>query len=333
MGARHRPSGSGPFLPHNRVSQPTGSSRHLRSRVIALAIPEALITQARWSQSPLICHKNNEYAVARFLYSWIYGYLDCFHFVTVMNNVFLNLHVVHVKEISPMARPDVTRHCFFVPFPVTSTAPLLLNPVELNQRSLAFHATCDAAAHNAGFLYKKGGRHAAHRRRWSVPRGTMLFCFRDGASGEPVEGCTVQLVEAAEEFAFAVRFAGARARTYVLAAESRAAMEGWVNALSRASFDDLRLVVRELGHRLAAVRAGGPLPPKEDGCAIWSAETPNATAPSPRPSPETPPLPPRRRASAPNGPLDSASLAQLQEWYGQELRALRIQWLRSQAQP
>ena len=93
MGARHRPSGSGPFLPHNRVSQPTGSSRHLRSRVIALAIPEALITQARWSQSPLICHKNNEYAVARFLYSWIYGYLDCFHFVTVMNNVFLNLHV------------------------------------------------------------------------------------------------------------------------------------------------------------------------------------------------------------------------------------------------
>ena len=91
--------------------------------------------------------------------------------------------------------------------------------LKLNQRSLAFHATCDAAAHNAGFLYKKGGRHAAHRRRWSVPRGTMLFCFRDGASGEPVEGCTVQLVEAAEEFAFAVRFAGARARTYVLAAE------------------------------------------------------------------------------------------------------------------
>ena len=162
--------------------------------------------------------------------------------------------------------------------------------LKLNQRSLAFHATCDAAAHNAGFLYKKGGRHAAHRRRWSVPRGTMLFCFRDGASGEPVEGCTVQLVEAAEEFAFAVRFAGARARTYVLAAESQAAMEGWVKALSRASFDYLRLVVRELEQQLAAVRAGGgpvpprrprALPPKENGCAVWSAETPAAPGPAP----------------------------------------------------
>lgn len=46
IGVRHRPSGSGLFLRHNRVSQPTASSRHLRSRVIALASPEALITQA-----------------------------------------------------------------------------------------------------------------------------------------------------------------------------------------------------------------------------------------------------------------------------------------------
>ncbi|XP_033255841.1 sesquipedalian-1 [Orcinus orca] len=217
--------------------------------------------------------------------------------------------------------------------------------MKLNERSLAFYATCDAPADNAGFLYKKGGRHAAYHRRWFVLRGNMLFYFEDAASREPVgiiilEGCTVELVEAAEEFAFAVRFAGARARTYVLAAESQAAMEGWVKALSRASFDYLRLVVRELERQLAAVRAGGgpapprqprALPPKENGCAVWSSETP--AAPSPRPGPEPPPLPPRRRASAPNGPLDSASFAQLHEWYGQEVRALRGQWLRSQAQP
>ncbi|XP_068418840.1 sesquipedalian-1 [Eschrichtius robustus] len=236
--------------------------------------------------------------------------------------------------------------------------------MKLNERSLAFYATCDAPADNAGFLYKKGGRHAAYHRRWFVLRGNMLFYFEDAASREPVgviilEGCTVELVEAAEEFAFAVRFAGARARTYVLAAESQAAMEGWVKALSRASFDYLRLVVRELEQQLAAVRAGGgpvpprqprALPPKENGCAVWSAvwsaETPAApgpgpgpgpapagAAPSPRPGLEPPPLPPRRRASAPNGPVDSASFAQLHEWYGQEVRALRSQWLRSQAQP
>lgn len=221
--------------------------------------------------------------------------------------------------------------------------------MKLNERSLAFYATCDAPVDNAGFLHKKGGRHAAYHRRWFVLRGNMLFYFEDPASREPVgviilEGGTVELVEAAEEFAFAVRFAGARARTYVLAAESQAAMEGWVKALSRASFDYLRLVVRELEQQLAAMRAGGcpppPRPPrallpKENGCAVWSAEPAAATSPSTgaRPGLEPPPLPPRRRASAPNGPLDSASFAQLHEWYGQEVRALRRQWLRNRAQP
>nr|XP_009002878.3 sesquipedalian-1 [Callithrix jacchus]XP_017831868.3 sesquipedalian-1 [Callithrix jacchus]XP_035113490.2 sesquipedalian-1 [Callithrix jacchus]XP_035113491.2 sesquipedalian-1 [Callithrix jacchus]XP_035113492.2 sesquipedalian-1 [Callithrix jacchus]XP_054094846.1 sesquipedalian-1 [Callithrix jacchus] len=239
--------------------------------------------------------------------------------------------------------------------------------MKLNERSLAFYATCDAPVDNAGFLYKKGGRHAAYHRRWFVLRGNMLFYFEDAASREPVgviilEGCTVELVEAAEEFAFAVRFVGTRARTYVLAAESQAAMEGWVKALSRASFDYLRLVVRELEQQLAAVRgAGGPalplplpqpqalpqsqplsptpalapplphwpsaLPPKENGCAVWSTE---ATL---RPGSEPPPPPPRRRASAPHGPLDLAPFARLHECYGQEIRVLRGQWLSSRVQP
>ncbi|KAI2568004.1 PH domain containing endocytic trafficking adaptor 1 [Homo sapiens] len=246
--------------------------------------------------------------------------------------------------------------------------------MKLNERSLAFYATCDAPVDNAGFLYKKGGRHAAYHRRWFVLRGNMLFYFEDAASREPVgviilEGCTVELVEAAEEFAFAVRFAGTRARTYVLAAESQDAMEGWVKALSRASFDYLRLVVRELEQQLAAVRgmalpqpqpqslplppslpsalapvpslpsAPAPvpalplprrpsaLPPKENGCAVWSTE---ATF---RPGPEPPPPPPRRRASAPHGPLDMAPFARLHECYGQEIRALRGQWLSSRVQP
>nr|XP_012633840.1 sesquipedalian-1 [Microcebus murinus]XP_012633841.1 sesquipedalian-1 [Microcebus murinus] len=224
--------------------------------------------------------------------------------------------------------------------------------MKLNERSLAFYATCDAPVDNAGFLHKKGGRHAAYHRRWFVLRGNMLFYFEEPASREPVgviilEGCTVELVEAAEEFAFAVRFPGNRARTYVLAAESQAALERWVKALSRASFDYLRLVVRELEQQLAAVRAGAraplspplspplprrpsALPPKENGCAVWSTEAPADTT---RPGPEPPPPPPRRRASTPHGPLDGAPFARLHELYGQEVRALRRQWLSSRAQP
>ncbi|XP_071618884.1 sesquipedalian-1 [Heliangelus exortis] len=215
--------------------------------------------------------------------------------------------------------------------------------MKLNERSLAFYATCDSPADNAGFLYKRGERHTAYHRRWFVLKGNMLFYFEERESREPVgvivlEGCTVELCESAEEFAFAIRFGGAKSRTYVLAAESQAAMESWVKSLSRASFDYLRLVVRELEKQLEEMRWGvasgcggcrgppgswkqepsGPelcverlsaLPtvlPKENGCAVWN-NAPGADRP-PNVSgcgghdgdgnPRPPPLPPRRRASS-----------------------------------
>ncbi|XP_070372192.1 sesquipedalian-1 [Equus asinus] len=216
--------------------------------------------------------------------------------------------------------------------------------MKLNERSLASYATSGAPADRAGFLFQRAGRAAAYLRRWFVLRGNMLFYFEDAASREPagvviLEGCTVELVEAAEEFAFAVRFAGARARAYELAAESQAALEGWVKALSRASFDYLRLVVRELERQLAAVRGPAPAPParalppaapppgpapRENGRAAWSTAAPAAPGPAP------PPPPPRRRASAPRAP---AAFARLHESYGREVRALRSLWLRGRAQP
>ncbi|NXN15802.1 SESQ1 protein, partial [Indicator maculatus] len=214
--------------------------------------------------------------------------------------------------------------------------------MKLNERSLAFYATCDSPADNTGFLYKRGERHTAYHRRWFVLKGNMLFYFEERESREPVgvivlEGCNVELCDSAENFAFAIRFGGAKCRTYVLAAESQAAMESWVKSLSRASFDYMRLVVRELEKQLEEMRWGlaggcggcqGPsgswkskssvleqaperlpaLPavlPKENGCAVWN-NTPRVLWPPDtsgcserdgEENPRPPPLPPRRRAS------------------------------------
>uniref|UniRef100_A0A6J0UJU1 Sesquipedalian n=1 Tax=Pogona vitticeps TaxID=103695 RepID=A0A6J0UJU1_9SAUR len=131
--------------------------------------------------------------------------------------------------------------------------------MKINERSLAFYATCDSPTDCAGFLYKKGERNTAYHRRWFVLKGNMLFYFEDRESREPVgviilEGCTVELCESTEEFAFAIKFDCAKSRTYILAAESQAAMEGWVKSLSRASFGYLRLVVRELEKQLEEVQ-------------------------------------------------------------------------------
>uniref|UniRef100_A0A3B4YZN7 Sesquipedalian n=1 Tax=Stegastes partitus TaxID=144197 RepID=A0A3B4YZN7_9TELE len=136
--------------------------------------------------------------------------------------------------------------------------------MKLNERSVAHYATCDSPPDKTGFLFKKGERNTAYHRRWFVLKGNMLFYFEERDSKEPIgvivlEGCTVELCESAEEFAFAIKFDCAKARVYKMAAESQAAMESWVKALSRASFDYMRLVVKELERQLEEIQeaAGG----------------------------------------------------------------------------
>ncbi|XP_047447261.1 sesquipedalian-1 [Mugil cephalus] len=136
--------------------------------------------------------------------------------------------------------------------------------MKLNERSVAYYATCDSPPDKTGFLFKKGERNTAYHRRWFVLKGNMLFYFEERDSREPIgvivlEGCTVELCESAEEFAFAIKFDCAKARVYKMAAENQAAMESWVKALSRATFDYMRLVVKELERQLEEMQeaAGG----------------------------------------------------------------------------
>lgn len=131
--------------------------------------------------------------------------------------------------------------------------------MKLNERSVAHYATCDTPPDKTGFLFKKGERNTAYHRRWFVLKGNMLFYFEERDSREPVgvivlEGCTVELCESAEEFAFAIKFDCAKARVYKMAAETQAGMESWVKALSRASFDYMRLVVKELEQQLEQIQ-------------------------------------------------------------------------------
>ncbi|XP_066509322.1 sesquipedalian-1 [Hoplias malabaricus] len=132
--------------------------------------------------------------------------------------------------------------------------------MKLNERSVAHYATCSSPPDKTGFLWKKGERNPAYQRRWCVLKGNLLFYFEERESREPLgavvlEGCTVELCDCeSEEFAFALRFDCSRARVYKLAADSHAAMESWVKALSRATFDYMRLLVCELERQLEDAR-------------------------------------------------------------------------------
>uniref|UniRef100_A0A8D0EZR3 Sesquipedalian n=1 Tax=Strix occidentalis caurina TaxID=311401 RepID=A0A8D0EZR3_STROC len=231
--------------------------------------------------------------------------------------------------------------------------------MKLNERSVAHYATCDSPADHAGFLRKRVERHHHHahhhhatsyQRRWFVLKGNLLFYFEERESREPVglvvlEGCTVELCEAAEEFAFAIRFDDAGARAYVLVADGQAAMEAWVKALSRASFDYMRLVVRELEKQLEEACKSLAACRKSPRRSSSSGRKRHLSNPALLPLQEKPPppLPPRRRSAAssatgspapglspamPESPVspETACFSKLHSWYGQEIAALRREW-------
>ncbi|KAM3939245.1 sesquipedalian-1 [Leptodactylus fuscus] len=147
-----------------------------------------------------------------------------------------------------------------------SQAPLTLwldirKDMKLNERNLVYYANCNSPIDKSGFLYKKGERNASYHRRWFVLKGNMLFYYDNQESREPVgviilEGSRVELCESTEEYAFAIRFGYSKSRAYILAADSHSTMESWVKALSRANFEYIRLVVKELQQQLMEMRNG-----------------------------------------------------------------------------
>ncbi|XP_072271965.1 sesquipedalian-1 [Pyxicephalus adspersus] len=131
--------------------------------------------------------------------------------------------------------------------------------MKLNERNLIYYATCKSPVDKCGFLYKKGESNASYHRRWFVLKGNMLFYYDSEESKEPLgviilEGCRVELCESTEEFAFAIKFGYAKSRAYILAADSHSTMESWVKALSRANFEYIRLVVKELQEQLVEIK-------------------------------------------------------------------------------
>ncbi|XP_071999026.1 sesquipedalian-1 isoform X1 [Engystomops pustulosus] len=145
-------------------------------------------------------------------------------------------------------------------------APLALwldirKDMKLNERNLVYYANCNSPIDKSGFLYKKGERNASYHRRWFVLKGNMLFYYDNQESREPVgviilEGSRVELCESTEEYAFAIRFGLSKSRAYILAADSQSTMESWVKALSRANFEYIRLVVKELQQQVMEMRKG-----------------------------------------------------------------------------
>lgn len=116
-------------------------------------------------------------------------------------------------------------------------------------------ATSATPVDREGWLNKRGEVNRGYQRRWFVLKGNILFYFDRRGDKEPVgmivlEGCTIELAEDEQQFAFKIVFHGPNNRSYALGAESQESMEQWMKALACASYDYMKLMVAELQRQL-----------------------------------------------------------------------------------
>ncbi|XP_051967955.1 sesquipedalian-1-like [Xyrauchen texanus] len=114
-----------------------------------------------------------------------------------------------------------------------------------------------------GFIYKKGELNTSYQKRWFTLKGNLLF-YRDRPADRDVlgvivlEGCSVQLCESDEQFAFSLVFSEPGLRTYKFSAGDELSQEGWVKALLSAQHGFLRVLLTDLRQQyLEAAKAAG----------------------------------------------------------------------------
>lgn len=127
--------------------------------------------------------------------------------------------------------------------------------MKINEKNLISFAVSKTCIDREGWLGKRGEVNKNFQKRWFVLKGNLLFYFEKQDDKEPVgliilEGCTVELAENEETYAFKLVFHGSGKRTYILCSNSQDNMELWMKALASASYDYVKLMVAELQRQL-----------------------------------------------------------------------------------
>lgn len=123
--------------------------------------------------------------------------------------------------------------------------------MKLNEKIVTYFESCNSPVDKEGYLFKKGEIKTSYQKRWFVLKGNLLFykdrpADRDLIGVIVLEGCTVQLCESEEQFAFSLVWSEPGLRTYKFAAEDQASQESWIKALLSANHSYLALLVMDL---------------------------------------------------------------------------------------
>lgn len=108
-------------------------------------------------------------------------------------------------------------------------------------------------------ISSQGEIKTSYQKRWFVLKGNLLFykersADRDVSGVIVLEGCTVQLCESEEQFAFSLVWSEPGLRTYKFAAEDQASQESWIKALLSANHSYLALLVQDMENKYKGER-------------------------------------------------------------------------------
>uniref|UniRef100_A0A671YN80 Sesquipedalian n=1 Tax=Sparus aurata TaxID=8175 RepID=A0A671YN80_SPAAU len=121
--------------------------------------------------------------------------------------------------------------------------------MKLDEKVVSHYESSDSPVDKEGYLYKK--IKTSYQKRWCMLKGNLLFykerpTDRDLTGVIVLEGCTVQLCESEEQFAFSLVWSEPGLRTYKFAAEDQDSQESWIKALLSANHSYLALLVMDL---------------------------------------------------------------------------------------
>ncbi|CAG5906821.1 unnamed protein product [Menidia menidia] len=123
--------------------------------------------------------------------------------------------------------------------------------MKIDEKVVSYFGLCNSPVDKEGYLSKKGELKTSYQKRWFVLKGNLLFykdrqADRDLIGVIVLEGCTVQLCESEENFAFSLVWSEPGLRTYKFAAEDQVSQESWIKALLSASHSYLALLLLDM---------------------------------------------------------------------------------------
>ncbi|XP_020792367.1 sesquipedalian-1-like isoform X2 [Boleophthalmus pectinirostris] len=133
--------------------------------------------------------------------------------------------------------------------------------MKIDEKVMCYFESSNTPVDKQGYLYKKGEIKTSYQKRWFVLKGNLLFYKEKPADRDLIgvivlEGCTVQLCESDEQFAFSLVWSEPGLRTYKFAAEDQESLEDWIKTLLSANHQYLALLLSDMEQAYRAL--GGP---------------------------------------------------------------------------